>query len=410
MIMKPTIERLAFPGHSGESLAARLDMPVGPVRAYAVFAHCFTCGKDILASRRIAVELAKSGIAVLRFDFTGLGASKGDFAETNFSTNVADLVAAAQHLGEAYRAPEILIGHSLGGAAVLAAAIALPSIKAVVTIGAPADVGHVVHNFGSNIQRIEEDGEAVVSLAGRPFRIKQQFLDDVRGVSLTDCIKELKRPLLVLHSPLDDTVGIENAGAIFGAAKHPKSFVSLDGADHLLTSAEDASYAAGVIAGWVGRFIKADSPDPVATIEHIRVSETGEGRFQNMVMAGRHRMFADEPVDVGGLDSGPSPYDLLGAALASCTSMTIRMYADFKKIKLGRVSVDVQHAKIHARDCAECAEDQRNGGGKVDTFTRKISIEGGIPDELADKLVEIANKCPVHRTLEASAVVHTELV
>ena len=405
--MPAKIQKLEFKGHSGANLAARLDVPVGPIRAYALFAHCFTCSKDILAARRIAAALSRAGIAVLRFDFTGLGASEGEFASTNFSSNVGDLLSAVDHLRSNFEAPKILIGHSLGGAAVLAAAGRVPEAKAVVTIGAPADAEHVLHNLGAKIADIERDGEAEVDLAGRTFRIQKQFVDDVRSASLAEAIGSMKKALLVLHGPLDQTVGIENAGAIFTAAKHPKSFVSLDTADHLLTKAEDAAFAADVIAGWASRYVAKDTPQGEETIEHVRVTETGEGKFQNTVQAGPHRLFADEPASVGGLDSGPTPYDFLSMALGACTSMTLRMYANFKKVDLGRVSVDVGHAKIHSADCAECTQDEQAAGGKIDRFERVITIDGGVPDALAGKIEEIANKCPVHKTLEAKAKVKT---
>ncbi|MCR9139051.1 MAG: bifunctional alpha/beta hydrolase/OsmC family protein [Alphaproteobacteria bacterium] len=407
--MTSTSIKAQFKGHSGASLAARLDIPAGSVRAYALFAHCFTCSKDILAAKRISAELSRAGIAVLRFDFTGLGASEGEFASTNFSSNIADLQSAVGYLRDNYEAPSILIGHSLGGAAVLAAAGDVPEVKAVATIGAPADVAHVIHNFGSKLDEVEESGEALVQLGGRPFTIRKQFLDDVRDTVLADRISSMRKALLVLHSPVDQTVGIENAGAIFGAAKHPKSFVSLDNADHLVTRADDAAFAASIIASWASRYLRADKPQGDEAVEAVRVSETGEGKFQNTVHAGRHRLFADEPSSVGGLDSGPSPYDYLSVALAACTSMTLRMYANFKKADLGRITVDVSHAKIHATDCAECTDDDQAKGGKIDRFERTIMIEGAVPEPLQDKIEEIADKCPVHRTLESSAKVVTKV-
>ncbi len=407
--MTATSIKAEFNGHSGATLAARLDVPAGHVRAYALFAHCFTCTKDILAAKRIASELSRAGIAVLRFDFTGLGSSEGEFASTNFSSNVADLQSAVSYLRDNFEAPSILIGHSLGGAAVLAVAGDVPEVKAVATIGAPADVAHVVHNFGSKIEEIERDGEAKVQLAGRPFTIQKQFLDDVRENVLAERIAGMKKALLVLHSPIDQTVGIENAAAIFTAARHPKSFVSLDNADHLVSRSQDASFAALMIAGWASRYIDEDAPQGESDVEAVRVSETGEGKFQNTVHAGKHRLFADEPVSVGGLDSGPSPYDYLSAALGACTSMTLRMYANFKKVDLGRITVDVSHAKIHAADCAECTEDEVMRGGKIDQFERAITIQGDIPEVLRDKIEEIADKCPVHRTLESTSKVVTRV-
>jgi len=405
--MQPTTSRASFPGHSGANLAARLDMPNGKVRAFALFAHCFTCSKDLVAARRIAADLSRAGIAVLRFDFTGLGSSEGEFASTNFSSNVGDLLAAADWLRDNHAAPALLIGHSLGGAAMLAVAADIPEARAVVTIGAPADTDHVLANFGSDLATIERDGQADVTLAGRSFRIARQFVEDVRGVRLAERIRAMRKPLLILHSPLDEIVGIDNATAIFIAARHPKSFVSLDKADHLLTRAEDAAFAAAVIAGWASRYLEADKPQGETAVEHVRVSETGEGKFQNAVQAGAHRLFADEPVSAGGLDTGPSPYDFLSIALGACTSMTLRMYADFKKIELGRVSVDVSHAKVHAKDCADCTDEERGSGRRIDRFERVISIEGDLPPELAGKIEEIAGKCPVHRTLEGSSKVKT---
>ncbi|MCA1493222.1 OsmC family protein [Ensifer sp. NBAIM29] len=400
-------QRLQFTGHSGATLAARLDLPNGPLRAYALFAHCFTCSKDLAAARRIAAELGREGIAVLRFDFTGLGSSEGEFASTNFSSNVADLLSAADYLRHRYQAPSLLIGHSLGGAAVLAVAKDIPEVRAVATIGAPADVGHVLKKFGTSLEEIERSGAAEVDLAGRKFLIRKQFVEDARAQRIKDAVARLKKPLLILHAPLDQTVGIENATEIFLAAKHPKSFVSLDKADHLLTNSEDAAFAGRIISGWLTRYLATDAPQGTASIEHVRVTETGEGRFQNAVQAGSHRLFADEPESVGGLDSGPSPYDFLSIALGACTSMTLRLYADHKKLTLGRIGVDVSHAKIHARDCEECAESERSSGARIDRFERVIFVDGEVSEELRDKIAEIAGKCPVHRTLEAVAKIKT---
>lgn len=405
------IQKVTFTGSKGESLAARMDMPAGFIRATAIFAHCFTCSKDILAAKRIAGELSAKGIAVLRFDFTGLGASDGDFANTNFSSNVGDLVRAADFLRQNYEAPSVLVGHSLGGAAVLCAALKIPEVKAVATIGAPADAEHVVHNFGASLEEIERDGEATVSLAGRPFKIQKQFLDDVRTQSVEQHTGKLKSALMVLHSPIDQTVGIENAAAIFTAAKHPKSFVSLDSADHLLSNPDDAAYAASVISAWASRYIGADRPAVESSDrEGVLVAETGEGKFQNYVRSGSHRLLTDEPTSVGGLDSGPSPYDFLAVALGACTSMTLRMYATFKKLDIGAVSVTVLHEKIHATDCEACAEDMMTPSGKIDQFERRISIEGEVDPALHGKLLEIADKCPVHKTLEGRATVVTRIV
>jgi putative redox protein len=403
-----SVVRATFPGSSGGELAARLELPGGPVRAFALFAHCFTCTKDVLAARRIASGLAAAGVAVLRFDFTGLGSSEGEFANTDFSSNVEDLVRAADYLRSHYEAPAILIGHSLGGAAVLAAAEHIPEAKAVVTIGAPADVAHVLRQLGGSLHRIRSEGEAEVKLAGRPFRIRRSFVEDAEMHRLEDKIRTLGKALLVLHAPRDEVVGIDNASRIFLAAKHPKSFISLDDADHLLSRPQDASYAAGVIAAWVARYIP-EPPADLAEAEHIVVRETGEGKFQNLVVAGRHRLIADEPAAVGGLDTGPNPYDYLSIALGACTAMTLRIYAEHKKLALGRISVEVRHGKVAADHCADCGEVADGRDGKIDRFERIVRIEGEMDPGLADKVLEIAGKCPVHRTLESSSTIVTRV-
>jgi uncharacterized OsmC-like protein/pimeloyl-ACP methyl ester carboxylesterase len=396
-------ERLDFPGHDGSRLAARLELPPGPPRAYAVFAHCFTCSKDIFAATRIAQALAARGIAVLRFDFTGLGASEGEFANTNFSSNVVDLVAAADHLRATRMAPALLVGHSLGGAAVLAAAVDIPEARAVVTIGAPADAAHVVKNFAADVGRIEATGAAEVTLGGRKFTIRKHFLEDVEGARLTDRIARLKKPLLIFHGPRDETVGIENAAAIYNAAKHPKSFISLDDADHLLRRPEDAIYVAEVLAVWATRYLP-EPETPATTL--VRATETGASPFQLAVQAGPHSMIVDEPAESGGAGTGPDPYDYLSIALAGCTALTLRIYARHKGLEPGRISVTVDHAKVHADDCRDCGEGRE---GKVDRFERTISIEGGVDAETGARLVEIADKCPVHRTIEGRPAVVTRL-
>jgi putative redox protein len=403
-----SVVRATFPGSSGGDLAARLELPGGPVRAFALFAHCFTCTKDVVAARRIASGLAAAGVAVLRFDFTGLGSSQGDFANTDFSSNVEDLIRAADYLRSRYEAPVMLIGHSLGGAAVLVAAERIPEAKAVVTIGAPADVAHVLQQLGGSLDRIRSEGEAEVKLAGRPFRIRRSFVEDAEMQRLEDKIRRLGRALLVLHAPRDEVVGIDNASRIFLAARQPKSFISLDDADHLLSRPQDAAYAAGVIAAWVARYIPEPPAEP-AEAAHVVVRETGEGKFQNLVIAGRHRLIADEPAAVGGLDTGPNPYDYLSIALGACTAMTLRVYAEHKKLALGRISVEVRHGKVAADHCADCGEVAEGRDGKIDRFERIVRIKGGIDAGLAEKIAEIAGKCPVHRTLESSSAIVTRV-
>jgi uncharacterized OsmC-like protein/fermentation-respiration switch protein FrsA (DUF1100 family) len=404
----PSVIRATFPGSSGNELSARLELPSGPVRAFALFAHCFTCTKDVLAARRIAGGLAAAGVGVLRFDFTGLGSSEGDFANTNFSSNVEDLVCAADYLRRHYEAPAILIGHSLGGAAVLAAAGRIPEAKAVVTIGAPADAAHVLKQLGGSLDQITSEGEAEVRLAGRPFRVRRSFVEDAEAQRLEEAIRTLGRALLVMHAPRDETVGIDNASRIFAAARHPKSFVSLDDADHLLSRPQDAAYAAGVIAAWAARYIPA-APAESEEHRHVVVRETGEGAFQNLVIAGRHRLIADEPVAAGGLDTGPNPYDYLSIALGACTAMTLRLYAEHKKLPLGGVSVEVSHGKVAADHCTDCGAVAGGRGGKIDRFERTIRITGGIDAALEAKIAEIAGKCPVSRTLEQGAAIVTRI-
>ena len=401
-------DRITFPGHSGAELAARLDLPDGPHLGTALFAHCFTCGKDIPAARRIAGRLAAMGFAVLRFDFTGLGHSGGEFENTSFTSNVADLTAAARYLEGRGMAPGLLIGHSLGGAAVLRAADTMPGVKAVVTLGAPFDPDHVTHNFSDALPEIAEKGTAEVSLGGRPFRIGKEFVEDVQSEKLAPAIGALGRALLVMHAPLDTIVGIENAASIFQAAKHPKSFVTLDGADHLISNPVDAEYAAEVIAAWAARYldIRPPAPPPGAPEGIVRVSEADPNGFLQDINSGPlHHALADEPLAYGGSNRGMSPYGFLTAGLGACTSMTIRMYARRKGWPLTHVRVDVSHDKVHAQDA-----EGSTGAQKIDSFHREITLEGDLDAAHRQRLLEIADKCPVHRTLEASSRITTALV
>ena len=393
-------ERFQFTGEGGHQLAAALDLPDGEPSVYALFAHCFTCGKDVLAAKRIAAALAAKGIAVLRFDFTGIGSSEGDFANATFSSNVADLVRAANHLRETRKAPAILIGHSLGGAAILAAASQIAEAKAVVTIAAPSDPAHVTGLFKEHIEDIKKHGKVEVSLAGRPFTITREFLDDIAEHGLMARVTLLRKALLVMHSPTDDTVGIDNATRIFLSAKHPKSFVSLADADHLLSQKKDSAYAADVIAAWAERYVDlAAQPtaDPGEAPRQVVVRETRNSKFQQTVTVGPHRLIADEPVGAGGDDTGPGPYDFLLAGLGACTSMTMRLYADRKSLPLERVTVTLTHNKIHAEDCAECETQE----GLLDQIDRVIAMDGALEPEQRQRLMEIADKCPVHRTLKS---------
>jgi len=398
-------ERFDFPNSKGEKLAALLDLPLGRPTAFALFAHCFTCGKDNLASKRIAEQLTMHGVGVLRFDFTGLGGSEGEFANTQFSSNVDDLIAAADHLRKSYAAPTILIGHSLGGTAMLAAAHKIPEARGVVTIAAPFHPNHVTNLFKTEIDKLREQGEIEVRLAGRAFRIRREFLDDVAEKNLRDCIANLHKALLVFHSPTDELVGIENASQIFISAKHPKSFVSLAGADHLLSQRTDAVYVANVVAAWADRYL--DQPETMTESEVeaglVFVRETHGGKFQQEILTGPHHLLADEPVKLGGLGSGPGPYDFLLAGLGACTSMTIRLYADVKKLPLENVSVRLSHGKIHAKDCENCDTKVST----LDHIDRAITLDGPLDDEQRKRLMEIADKCPVHKTLQSKINIST---
>ncbi|UCH74003.1 MAG: alpha/beta fold hydrolase [Rhodospirillales bacterium] len=401
-------DKITFLGSLGETLAARLDRPAGNIRGCALFAHCFTCSKDTLAAARISDALVSQGFAVLRFDFTGLGGSGGDFANTDFSSNVADLLRASEYLREHHQAPSLLIGHSLGGAAVLAAAAEIPEAGAVVTIGAPAEPAHVARHLRTARPEIEAKGIAEVSIAGRTFRIRKEFLDDIEGHKIQEAIASMRKALLVFHAPRDEIVGIDNAEAIYKEAKHPKSFISLDGADHMLGRKEDALWVASVLSAWVTRYIGADDGwegQPDVTEGEVVVAEAGEGRYTQSVVTGRHRLRADEPKSVGGDDAGPNPYAYLLAALGACTSMTIRMFADRKDWPLESVSVRLRHKKVHARDCAEC----ESRDGRIDWIDRDITLAGPLDQAQTDRLLEIADKCPVHKTLQNETFVSTRI-
>lgn len=409
-------QKIEFTGSQNATLAGRLDTPEAAPRAWAVFAHCFTCSKDSKAAAYISRALARAGFGVLRFDFTGLGSSDGDFANTHFSSNIDDLLAAADWLRSKHGAPSLLIGHSLGGAAVLAAAGRIADCKAVATIGAPFDPAHVVKQLGEGVEQIHTEGVATVQLAGRPFTVRRAFVEDLTSQKQTERIHGLRRPLMVMHAPRDATVGIDNAGQIFQAALHPKSFVALDGADHLLSRPEDAHFAADVIAAWAQRYLDAGPADEKPVSERkagnddaalpdgaVRVVERGTGAFAVDIRAGRHQWIGDEPASVGGDDLGPGPYDMLIAALGACTAMTLRMVARQKKWPLDKVVVELAHGKVHAKDCAEC----QTRDGKVDRIERVITMTGALDAQQRQRLLEIADKCPVHRTLHSEVLVVT---
>lgn len=404
--------KVSFRNQLGESLAGLLETPDAETKAYALFAHCFTCSKDIAAASRISRALASQGIAVLRFDFTGLGNSDGDFSNTNFSSNINDLIQAANHLEQHYAAPILIIGHSLGGAAVLAAAQSMPSVKAVVTIGAPATAHHAGHLFSDSKQEIVSNDEAIVELGGRKFTIKKQFIDDINSYNDAEHISQLRKALLIFHSPVDETVSIDEAARIYTAAKHPKSFISLDNADHLLTRREDSEYVAGVITSWARRYLdithagKEASSGTAPDVEkgHVLVSEQHKTLTQK-IYTEDHQLMADEPLSVGGSNLGPGPYELLLASLGACTSMTLRMYANRKNISLDTIEVALKHDRIHAKDCTDC----ERKSGFIDKIEKSIRLEGDLTDEQRQRMLEIADMCPVHRTLHNEIQIKSQL-
>jgi putative redox protein len=394
------MERVTFANAAGQQLAGRLHLPdAGPPVAFALFAHCFTCTKNLRAVGHVSRTLAERGIATLRFDFTGLGESEGDFGGTGFSSNVDDLVAAAAFLAERWQAPALLVGHSLGGAAVLRAAARIPSVRAVATINAPASPDHVLRHLTGAIARIEELGEAEVDLGGRPFTLREEFIEDIRAAAMIDSVADLNVPLLVFHAPEDATVGIENAARIMDAAKQPKSFIALDGADHLLSTEADARFCAEMLSCWAARYLgEAQSPAEAGLRAGDRVTaRIGRDHYRTDIVANGHRLVADEPASVGGTNLGPSPYGLLLAGLGACTAMTLRMYADRKGWPLERVTVRLRHDKIHARDCEDC-ETQT---GRIDRIERELHLEGELDEAQRARLMDIADKCPVHRTLNS---------
>jgi putative redox protein len=402
------LQKITFQNKNGQSLVGRLELPADRhPHNYALFAHCFTCNKNLLAVKNISKSLTANGFGVLRFDFTGLGESDGDFADTNFSGNVEDLVAAADYLQENYNAPTLLIGHSLGGAAVVFAAGEISSVQAVVTVGAPSNPVHVKHLLKSGLEEIKREGEAVINLGGRDFKIKKQFVDDLETKSLPETAKNLRKPLLVMHSPQDDTVGIKNAEEIYIAAHHPKSFVSLDGADHLLSRKEDSMYVGDVIATWAKRYLNCDVIKTNLKTKHqVVASLDAEDGFTTRLKVGNHYMTADEPTSFGGNDFGPSPYEFVSAGLSACTVMTIQMYTKRKGWQIDNVEVHTSYSKSHAEDCENCED----ATAKIDTFNREIRLSGSLDEKQKARIMQIADKCPVHKTLHSETQIITKLI
>jgi putative redox protein len=400
-------DKVEFQGANGDLLAGRLDRPAGQPRAFGLFAHCFTCSKDVFAAQRIATGLAERGIAILRFDFTGLGGSAGDFGNTSFSSNIADLVAAADFLRARHQAPQLLVGHSLGGAAVRLAAAKIPECVAVATLNAPFDPQHVQHLFAGSLETIQREGAATVTLAGRSFTLRKDFVDDLMAHAPAENLRQLKRALLIFHATQDRIVGIENARLAYEAALHPKSFFALDGADHFISKREDAVYVADLLAAWVNRYLDrgAGVAEPAAASGTVVVTGAGEGLFPQLISAHGHRMRADEPVEAGGSDSGPGPYDFLLAGLGACTAMTLRMYAERKKWPLENAHVTLRHGKVHAADCADC----ETKAGMLDQIERIVRLDGPLDVEQKARLMEIADKCPVHRTLTSEINIESRM-
>lgn len=399
------VKKVSFKNKQEQLLSARIEFPTGqnPL-AFAVFAHCFTCTKNLSAIRNISKALTQEGIAVLRFDFTGLGESEGEFADTNFSSNVLDLIAAADYLKQNYQSPSLLVGHSLGGAAIIFAANQIDSVQAITTIGAPASTQHVSHLFGDSLEEIEKNDIATVNIGGRPFDIKKQFLQDISEQNLTESLHKLKKPLLILHSPQDRIVGIENASTLYGSAFHPKSFISLNGADHLLSDKSDSMYAGSVIATWAKRYLNLQTQSIMQT-DHQVVVNLGEDGYTTTVSNGRHTFLADEPSSVGGQDLGPTPYDLLLASLGTCTAMTLRMYSNRKKWDLKEITVHLSHGKDYAVDCESCEDDK----SKIDVITKSIEVDGNLDESQKNRLLEIADRCPVHRTIMGKIEIRSHL-
>lgn len=401
------IHKVSFTNKDEEQLAGRLELPLDQKpHNFVIFAHCFTCTKNLTAVKNVGRALTDAGFGVLRFDFTGLGESEGDFENTNFSGNVDDLVEAASFLAKNYMAPTLLIGHSLGGAAAIFAASKIESIKAVAVINSPSHPSHVLHVLKDSAYEINKNGKAKVNLGGIDFTIKKQFLDDLENKSLIDIVSSFGKALLILHSPQDTTVGIENAEEIYKAAHHPKSFVSLDGADHLLSEKEDSRYAGEVIAGWASRYVDIPPPEEIKSKSKVAASLEGDVKFTTHLKLGDHYFIADEPMEFGGNNFGPSPYEFLSAGLAACTVMTIQMYAKRKKWEVENVTCHIDYSKDHATDCEHCEEDS----AKIDTFTREIKLKGNLSEEQKKKLLEIADKCPVHKTLQTDTQVITNLI
>lgn len=401
------IQKVSFSNKNNQKLAGRLELPLNQKpHNFAIFSHCFTCTKNLMAVKNVSRALTEKGFGVLRFDFTGLGESEGDFENTNFSGNVEDLVDAAFFLEKNYMAPSLLIGHSLGGTAAIFAASKIKSIKALAIINSPSNPSHVMHLLKDSASEINKNGKAKVNLGGMDFTIKKQFLDDLENKSLINIISDFRKALLIFHSPQDKVVSITNAEEIYKAAHHPKSFVSLNGVDHLLSKKEDSDYVGNVIAGWASRYVAIPPFEEIRSKSKVAASLDMDEGFTTQLKLGDHSLIADEPTSFGGNNFGPTPYEFLSAGLAACTVMTIQMYAKRKKWEVENVTCHINYSREHAVDCEHCEEDS----AKIDTFTREIKLEGNLSEEQKKRLLQIADKCPVHKTLHSKTQVITTLL
>ena len=405
--MKST--KLNIENKNGLILQAHLELPANqkPNR-YAIFAHCFTCTSSLSAVKNISRALTNYGFGVVRFDFTGLGKSEGEFAESHFSANVDDLIAVSNYMESHYKAPELLVGHSLGGAAVITAASRLDNVKAVATIGAPATVSHVTHLFSHDIDSIRKGELTEVNIGGRPFKINPEFVSDFDKTDLPSVVKNLRKPLLILHSPTDTIVGIKNAEQLYHNAHHPKSFVTLDNADHLLTNSNDSNYAGNLIGTWVQRYFEPEENTMLETqgeqlVGHLNLVEDN---FTTSIQTKKHSMIADEPASVGGDDFGPSPYEYLNAGLAACTVMTLKMYAQRKQWDLQEVFVYISHSKKHSDELELDIEEP----GYLDHISKKLKFVGNLDASQKQRLKEIASRCPVHKTIASEVVFDTSII
>ncbi|MBR9846350.1 MAG: OsmC family protein [Algicola sp.] len=402
-------KKLQISNKKGIKLQAYLELPANQKpNYYAVFAHCFTCSSTLSAVKNISRSLTNHGFGVLRFDFTGLGRSEGEFSDSYFSANVDDLIAVNDYLKANYKAPSLLVGHSLGGAAVLVAASKLDNIEAVSTIGAPATINHVKHLFSHDIDNIQEQGLMKVNIGGRPFHIDEDFVSDFDKTDLPSIVKNLRKPLLIMHSPIDTIVGIKNAEQLYLHAHHPKSFISLDDADHLLSNSEDSSYVGNVIGAWVERYFESKENTMLNTegeqlVAHLNLKEDN---FTTKIQTAKHNFIADEPTTIGGDDFGPSPYDFLSAGLAACTVMTLKLYAERKQWDLQEVYAYITYSKKHSEDLMLDLEKP----SRIDHLLKKLVFVGDLDSSQKQKLKEIASKCPVHKTLITDTIIETEIL